>query len=159
MQGGKRTTERARTEICQRHGALDSARRQTDPETGELVARDLRESEAMMSKPQTFQGDLANLPPALRPLTEQNRWVVWRWELRPNTKGKPTWTKPPYRAFHPRLHARCNDPNTWSNHGAAVAAVMRGEADGIGLSLMDSGLGAIDLDNCVNGDFCRCSPG
>jgi hypothetical protein len=106
----------------------------------------------MMSKPQTFQGDLANLPPALRPLTEQNRWVVWRWELRPNTKGKPTWTKPPYRAFHPRLHARCNDPNTWSNHGAAVAAVMRGEADGIGLSLMDSGLGAIDLDHCVNGD-------
>ncbi len=33
-----------------------------------------------------------------------------------------------------------------------VAAVMRGEADGIGLSLMDSGLGAIDLDHCVNGD-------
>jgi hypothetical protein len=87
MQGGKRATERARTEICQRHGALDSARRQTDPETGELVARDLRESKSMMSKPQTFQGDLANLPAALRPLTEQNRWVVWRREFARQHKG------------------------------------------------------------------------
>jgi hypothetical protein len=67
---GERTTEGARAGIRRRHGAPDSTRRQTDRETGGLVAGDQRKSEAMMRKPQTFQGDLANLPPALLPLTE-----------------------------------------------------------------------------------------
>jgi hypothetical protein len=108
----------------------------------------------MISKPQTFQGDLANLPPALLPLTEQDRWLVWRWELRANAKGKQKWTKPPFQALVPGLHARSDDPDTWSSHGAAVTAVKRGQADGIGFALMGSGIGAVDLDHCVNGgDF------
>jgi primase-polymerase (primpol)-like protein len=92
------------------------------------------------------------LPPALLPLTEQNRWLVWRWELRTNTKGKPKWTKPPYQALVAGVHAKSDDPDTWSNHDAAVAAVKRGQADGIGFALMGSGVGAIDLDHCVNGN-------
>jgi hypothetical protein len=106
----------------------------------------------MMSKPQTFQGDLANLPPALLPLTEQDRWLVWRWELRTNTRGKQKWTKPPYQALAPSLHAKSDDPGTWSSHGAAVMVVKRGQAEGIGFALMGSGIGAVDLDHCVNGD-------
>jgi hypothetical protein len=105
----------------------------------------------MMSKPQTFQGDLANLPPALLPLTKQNRWLVWRWELRTNTKSKPKWTKPPYQSLIPNRNAKSDDPDTWSSHGTAVSTVKRGQADGIGFALMGSGIGAIDLDHCVDG--------
>ena len=37
---------------------------------------------AELQKPQTFNGDLANLPVALERLTAEARWVVWRWEPR-----------------------------------------------------------------------------
>jgi hypothetical protein len=103
-----------------------------------------------MNKPQTFQGDLGNLPPALLPLTEQKSWLVWRWELRTTKGGKQKWTKPPYRALDPDRHAKTDDPDTWSSHDAAVMAVKGGQADGIGFVLMGSGIGAVDLDHCVN---------
>ena len=56
--------------------------------------------------PATFNGDLENLPPALQPLTEECRWVIWRWELRRAKKtgklilknGKPQSTKEPFSA-------------------------------------------------------------
>ena len=70
-------------------------------------------------QPQTFNGDLAALPAALRPLTEHRRWVVWKWE---KTKSG-NWTKPPHRADDPRAKARSNDPATWSTYATAVAAV------------------------------------
>jgi hypothetical protein len=41
-------------------------------------------------KPRTF-GDPTKLPPALLPLTQQRRWVIWKWEQRDNGK----FTKPP----------------------------------------------------------------
>jgi hypothetical protein len=61
----------------------------------------------MMNKPQTFNGDLANLPPALLPLTEQKRWLVWRWELRKTKNGKQKWTKPPFQALDPACKFSC----------------------------------------------------
>jgi hypothetical protein len=120
----------------------------------------------MMNKPQTFNGDLANLPPALLPLTEQKRWLVWRWEpctnkngtVKTNKDGTVQWTKPPYQALDPGSHAKNNNPDTWSSHSAAVAAVQCGDADGIGFALTrvselkDSGIAAIDLDHCINDD-------
>jgi len=103
-----------------------------------------------MNKPATYNDNLARLPPALQPLTEQPRWLVWRWEERATKDGKVKWTKPPYQARYPSQHAKSDDPDTWGNHQDAVAAVKAGHADGIGYALMGSGIGAIDLDHCVD---------
>jgi putative DNA primase/helicase len=105
-------------------------------------------------KPRTFNGDLAALPAALRPLTEHRRWVVWTWTKRSKSDK---WTKPPHRADYPSAFALSNDPSTWSSYATAVAAVKAGEADGIGYMLthadgLPNGTGAIDLDNCRDPD-------
>jgi hypothetical protein len=101
-----------------------------------------------MDKPHTFNGDLGNLPPALRHLTAEHRWVVWSWEPRRGKDGEVKWTKPPYQARFPTQHAKSNDPKTWGPYADALAAVETGGADGIGFMLQGSGLGAIDLDRC-----------
>ena len=41
--------------------------------------QDIYDTEANSDQPRTFNGDLAALPAALRPLTEHRRWIVWRW--------------------------------------------------------------------------------
>ena len=102
-----------------------------------------------MDKPNTYHKNLAHLPPALQPLTAQPRWLVWRWEERTTKDGKQKWTKPPYQARYPFQHAKSDDPDTWGSHQDAVAAMQAGHADGIGYALMNSGIGAIDLDHCV----------
>jgi hypothetical protein len=96
----------------------------------------------MTAKPQTFNGDLADLPPALAPLTQLPCWVVWKWEQR-----KSKWTKPPYRAGDPTWPAKSNDPSTWDTYGAALAAFTGGACDGIGFMLRDAQIGAGDLDH------------
>jgi hypothetical protein len=101
----------------------------------------------LTEKPKTFCGNLAHLPQALLPLTEQKRWVVWPWELRKGNGGKEKWTKPPRQARNPAYNARSNDPDTWGTYDEAVAAVAAGNADGIGYMLLGSGIGAIDLDH------------
>jgi hypothetical protein len=103
----------------------------------------------MTNKPRTHNADLTRLPPALRPLTEQERWVVWDWEMR-KTKSAEKWTKPPRQARNPNRNARSNDPSTWGTYADAVAAVSAGNADGIGFMLKESSIGAIDLDHCVD---------
>jgi hypothetical protein len=103
-----------------------------------------------MNKPQTHNGDLGNLPPALLPLTEQNRWVVWPWRLRTTKDGRQKWTKPPRMVWDPSRNARSNDSSTWGGYQAAVDAVKAGNADGIGYMLFGSSIGAIDLDHCVD---------
>jgi primase-polymerase (primpol)-like protein len=100
-------------------------------------------------KPQTFNGDLANIPAALTPLIPQERWVVWSWEWRPGKKGANCrWTKPPRQACDPSLYAKSNDPSTWGSYADAVAAVAAGKADGIGFMLLKSEIAAGDLDHC-----------
>src|SRR5262245_4312341 len=100
----------------------------------------------MTEKPQTHCKDLANLPPALLPLAEQKRWVVWDWQLR-QTKLAEKWTNPPLQARDPRRNARSNDPSTWDTYEAAVNAVFDGNAAGIGFMLSGSDIGAGDLDH------------
>ena len=34
------------------------------------------------NKPPTFNGDLANLPPALAPMKAKPNWVMWKWEFK-----------------------------------------------------------------------------
>ena len=84
------------------------------------------------------------IPPALDPLTKEQRWVGWRW-----IKGKDgKLTKPPFRADAPHLHASSTDPSTWSPFEVAMGAYCRGQVDGIGFALSGSELAAEDLDDC-----------
>jgi hypothetical protein len=101
----------------------------------------------MTKKPHTYVADIARLPKALQHITEQKRWVVWRWELRTKKNGAQAWTKPPYQCSNPKAAAKSNDPNTWGTYQAAVAAVAAGLADGIGFMLKDSEVAAADLDH------------
>jgi hypothetical protein len=116
-----------------------------------MAALDLREGDAPVTndKPKTYNGDLAHLPAALMPLTQQPRWVVWPWEWRA-TKTSGRWTKPPRLARDPRHSAKSNDPSTWDTWETAVKAVTAGNADGIGFMLLGSDIGAGDLDHCRN---------
>jgi RecA-family ATPase len=102
-------------------------------------------------KPQTYCSDLANLPPALAPLTQQKRWVLWRWELRKNKKtGELKWTKPPLQPDG--NFASSSDPSTWSSYEEALDAAETINADGIGYMLLkdELHLSAADLDDCRN---------
>jgi primase-polymerase (primpol)-like protein len=80
-----------------------------------------------MSKPATFQTDLAKLPKALAPLIERKQWAVWKWTQRPDG----SWQKPPFQARDPQRHASTSDPVTWADYRAALAAVQARHADGI----------------------------
>jgi primase-polymerase (primpol)-like protein len=76
------------------------------------------------------------------------RWVVWNYEERVDEKtGEVTWTKPPYQPDVPKVMARVNDPSTWGSYYSALNAVMNGEADGVGVMLLESELAAADIDH------------
>ena len=75
---------------------------------------------ASAGAPQTYNGKLDALPAALRPLTKQKNWVVWKWVLK---EGASNWTKPPFKAANPKAFAKNNDPSTWSDYATAVAAM------------------------------------
>jgi putative DNA primase/helicase len=104
-----------------------------------------------MRAPRTHNGNLTRLPTALVPLTELDRWVCWRWELRQNSDGEQGWTKPP---LQPRdlLRARSNDPSTWHTYDRAVRRWQDRDVDGIGFMLADADIGAVDLDDCCQRD-------
>jgi hypothetical protein len=95
------------------------------------------------TKPQTYNGDFAHLPPGLEPLTKERRWVIWRW-----VENKSKWTKPPFQPRYPSRHASSTDENTWGTFEEARAAVVAGNADGIGYVILGSNIGAADLDHC-----------
>ena len=102
------------------------------------------------TKPKTFDGNLG-APAALQPLTELQRWVVWKWERARNKKtGELTgkWTKVPYQPRNPNENAENDNPSTWGSYNEALARVEEGAADGIGFNLLDSDIGAVDLDKC-----------
>jgi hypothetical protein len=100
----------------------------------------------MSTKPQTYNADLARLPPALFPLTQLPCWVVWRWEQRANRGGRAKWTKPPYQARDQKHTAKSNDPTTWGRYDDALRAFGNGSGDGIGFMLKATHIGAADLD-------------
>jgi hypothetical protein len=90
----------------------------------------------------TFKG----LPPALQHFAPQELWVIWRWKK--TKKGK--LTKPLYQARDPKEHAKSNDPATWAPFDAALKAYNSGQADGIGLCLLNTDLAVFDADDCRN---------
>ena len=102
-------------------------------------------------RPTTHQGDLAKLPVALAPLTEQSQWAVWRWTQSENGR----WQKPPFMAMQPERQASTKDASTWSDYATALDVVRSGKADGISYVLTeDDPFAAIDLDHCRDIDTC-----
>ena len=100
----------------------------------------------MGAKPKTFQGDLAHLPEALTGLTQEERWLAWKWKLRSTKGGKEKWTKPPYQPGHPDKLAKPNKRETWGTYSSALNAVQAKQSDGIGYALLGSDVGAVDID-------------
>src|SRR5215831_18016141 len=94
-------------------------------------------------KPQTYNGDITKLPPALAHLRAEKVWLCWRWFW----NGKK-WTKPPYRADDPSRYASTSNPETWGTYEQALEQVRAGNADGIGFALKGRNIGGVDLDHC-----------
>lgn len=68
----ERLRSEKRTRFRGRHGGLDQIPRRANRAAGAMAALDLLAGALMTEKPNTFCGDLAHLPQALLPLTEQN---------------------------------------------------------------------------------------
>jgi predicted P-loop ATPase len=96
-----------------------------------------------MTNPSFMNDNSAELPRALDALIKQEHWVIWRWGVRNGKK-----TKVPYQPANPKRMASSTDPSTWSTYEVAVAAARETKADGIGFCLLDSDIGAFDLDDC-----------
>jgi hypothetical protein len=84
------------------------------------------------------------LPPALEPLTKQQRWVIWRRET--SKTGKVT--KVPYRGDTPRKRASSKDESSWCTLPVAMLAYTEGRCDGIAFVLTGSDFSAVDADDC-----------
>lgn len=115
-------------------------------------------STATTPRPIPLQGDLGSLPDALKPLTAEARWVVWRYEWVVNKRGEGKWTKPPFQARQRQRHAKNNDPSTWSTYVDALAAYRAGECDGIGFCLQGSEFSAFDIDKCRDRETGQIAP-
>jgi hypothetical protein len=98
------------------------------------------------TKPKTYCGDLEHLPPALQPLTKEERWLVWDWKLRTAKDGTRKWTKPPLQVHDPRRLAKSNDPKTWGPFRTALALLLARRVAGIGFALANANVAAIDID-------------
>src|SRR5215467_2705340 len=78
-------------------------------------------------------------------LQRENRWVLWRYELR---KESTKWSK--ILCTREGYHAKSNDPATWTTFTKAANAYRHRDGfDGIGFCLGD-GWAGIDLDHCRN---------
>lgn len=99
----------------------------------------------MIKRPITHNGDLNNLPAALRPLQELPQWLVWNWEQ----KDDGSWGKPPCQTYYPQQHASWATPRDWTTYVDAAAVAAAGKAEGITFVLSkNNNLSAIDVDSC-----------
>ena len=101
----------------------------------------------MIDKPQTFAGDLHQLPAELTPLIAKPHWVLWRWEIVKDKDGQEKWTKPPYQPSGKK--GKNNEPKTWSSYATVMEAFDNGAGfDGIGFNLLKPDICAFDIDKC-----------
>ena len=85
----------------------------------------------------------SELPATLEPLTAEDHWVLWKFEVVDNKR-----TKVPYAPSG--IKAKTNDATTWSSYAAVIAAFNSGGCNGIGFCLLNSSVCAFDLDHCRN---------
>ena len=69
------------------------------------------------------------IPHCLDFLTDEPRWVGWRWEERNGRRMKP-----PIRVTggHAGGYARNDSPQTWALLGDVMTAIAEGAVDGVG---------------------------
>ncbi|HEY8097810.1 MAG TPA: hypothetical protein VIE65_17230, partial [Methylobacter sp.] len=107
-------------------------------------------------RPKPVQGDLRNLPEALRQLTLpcHRQWVVWKFTFKSDAKPGKEWTKPPFNPRSPNHNAKNNDSSTWATYGDALNVIVTHtefkEFGGIGYNIFHSILAVFDLDDCRN---------
>lgn len=93
-------------------------------------------------KPKTDFTNYKALPPYLQ---QNGLFCLWRYTERANGSG---WTKVPFQPLHPKEGADCTDPASFADLRTAVNA---GDSfDGLGVGIFNE-LGAIDIDNCIDG--------
>jgi hypothetical protein len=91
-------------------------------------------------------GVMRQLSDCLAPLMVKHQWIIWRWR---------DDQKIPYQAMSPRSLASVTNPSHWTTYAKAVAAAPRDSQGGIGFVLLNSGIGAIDLDDCYDGTIAK----
>jgi primase-polymerase (primpol)-like protein len=86
------------------------------------------------------------IPAVLQSYANQERWVVWKYEVRDGKR-----TNPPFQARDPSRYARNDDPSTWAPAAEALGTYHqhKDRFEGIGIELRDSNLVAFDLDSCI----------
>jgi hypothetical protein len=92
-----------------------------------------------------------NIPQALR---DASRWAIWKAEPAAAANGTAKLDKVPYCSLQPNVHARNNDPSTWSDFNSAYAAYLDRErtgADGL-LFALGGGFAAGDIDDASDVD-------
>lgn len=94
----------------------------------------------MSEERKNYREKLDNAPDELKALPN---WVCYRMEER---YGQPKPTKVPYNPITGDK-AKANDATTWTDYETCVAAVERGEYDGVGFEFGNGYVG-VDLDHC-----------
>src|SRR5262249_61906590 len=106
--------------------------RSPNPQEASAVAGESSStSSPQLSKPPTYNGDLANLAPGLAAAVPHlPNFVVWKgvgkWD---NKRRKGKGTKPPYRARHPDSKGGSTNPQPAAPHAAAIAPPQPCQAD------------------------------
>jgi hypothetical protein len=94
-------------------------------------------------KPTALKVRFKNIP---RQLRELDQWLLWKYELVQNKKGKYKYTKVPYSVTGGK--ASSTDPETFSTFDKVKAAYKRGGWDGVGIvHLPENNITGIDEDH------------
>jgi putative DNA primase/helicase len=96
---------------------------------------------SMTPKPTALAVNPEGIPEELR---AENRWCLWRYELRGGD-----WKKIPFRIDEAGDEAKVNVDAHWGTFDNAIRVYRAGGFDGIGCRLGD-GLSGVDLDDCRN---------
>src|SRR5689334_14647111 len=112
--------------------------------TNRLSAQPPTELPPHLARPTPLSVRVESIPETMR---AEPRWVGWRYEWRHDK-----WTKTPYVATAPQVHAKSTDPTTWRSFADSLGAYEDGKCDGIGFVLGDGWVG-FDADDTDAADF------
>lgn len=83
-----------------------------------------------------------------RELSEQRRWVCWRWDV--DAKGNPTKVPTNPHGSHARGNASSTNPGTWTTYEHATRKATEWNLPGVGFVFTGSDLVGVDLDHVRN---------
>lgn len=112
------------------------------------VSQLLRADQSARARPVALSVVPSGISADLRKLT---RWVTWRYEPEYARDGSVRrWARCPINPTN-RMHAKSNNPQTWSVFDTAVRRYEAGGTDGLGFMFAPGdGMAGVDLDRCRN---------